>query len=425
VRAIRFHYRPVRYLVTRFAASRRPGLALGGMGCVTLDEVEPPALPGPEWVRIETALSGICGSDLSAVTAHDSFTLEPFGAFPFTFGHENVGRVVEKGSAVAEWEVGDDVVINPMLSCLQRGLDPCPPCARGEYGLCRNTPEGDVGRGPMIGFNPRVGGGWSKSFVAHSSQLHALGDLAPETAVLADPLASALRPVLLHPPAEHDTVLVIGAGTIGALTVASLRATGWEGPLACLGRYDFQLELAKAAGADHVFRRSDEVYRWAESLPHARAYRPTLAPRFVEGGPSLVYDTVGSQGTIEDSLALTREGGRIVLVGAAARVTADWTRLWYRQLTVSGIFAYGLAPSLTAAQTTGAGILRATSHAAPDADGRRDIYDSTMELLQRDERIAGLGMVTHAFALEDYRAALAAALDKGGHRSIKVVFRPE
>ena len=402
LRAIRFHYRPVRYLWTRYAASRRPALALGPLGCVSFDEVEPPPLPTQEWVRIETTLSGVCGSDLAAVTAHDSFTLEPFGAYPFTFGHENVGRVSEAGAAAGAWKRGQRVVVNPMLACLQRGLDPCPACARGEYGLCRRTQDGAIGTGPMIGYCPTVGGGWSRSFVAHHSQLHSADGLSDEVAVLTDPLASSLRPVLLHPPADDDVVLVIGAGTIGVLTVHALRATGWQGPLACLGRYDFQLELAEAAGADRVFRRKEEVYSWAESLPDARAYKPTLAPRFVEGGPSLVYDTVGTQSSIGDALAITREGGKVVLVGAAARVATDWTRLWYRQLTVAGIFAYGHAPF----------------------GGRnRDIYDSSLELLRADG-IARLGMVSHVFGLEEYRAALAAALDKGGHRSIKVAFRP-
>lgn len=403
MRAIRFHYRPLRYLWTRLAASRRPGLALGSTGCVSLDEIDPPALPGPDWVRIETTLSGVCGSDLSAITAHDSFALEPYGAFPFTFGHENTGRVAEVGSAAGEWRAGDRVVINPMLSCAQRGIEPCPPCVRGDYGLCRRTHDGVIGNGPMIGFSPAVGGGWSRTFVAHHTQLSSADGLTDEEAVLTDPLASALRPVLLHPPVEGDVVLVIGAGTIGTLTVRALRLMGWTGPLACLGRYDFQLELAEAAGADRVFRRPDEVYRWAESLPHAKAYKPSLAPRFVEGGPSLVYDTVGSAATVQDSLAITREGGKVVLIGGAAKVSADWTRLWYRQLTVAGIFAYGRAP------------FRGVD---------RDIYASSLELLRTDG-VGQLGMVTHVFALEEYRAALAAALDKGGHRSIKVAFRPE
>ena len=104
--ALRFHYRPVRYLFTRFAARSRPAVAWSPLGCVSLDEVQAPALPGPEWVRVEPTLSGICGSDLAAVPAHDSFTLEPFGAYPFTFGHENVGRIVETGGSAGAWRSG-------------------------------------------------------------------------------------------------------------------------------------------------------------------------------------------------------------------------------------------------------------------------------------------------------------------------------
>jgi threonine dehydrogenase-like Zn-dependent dehydrogenase len=401
VRALRFHYRPVRYLLTRLAGGRKPTLALSPLGCTSLDEVEPPVLPGPEWVRVETALSGICGSDLAALTAHDSFTLEPFGAYPFTFGHENVGRLVETGAA-AGWTTGERVIVNPMLACRQRGLPDCPACDRGEYGLCRCTCEGAIGPGPMIGYCPAVGGGWSRSFVAHRSQLHRVNELADEVAVLTDPFASALRPVLLHPPQPGDTVLVIGVGSIGALTIKALRLTGWRGPIAVVARHTFQQQLAERAGADTILKSAGELYRWAERLPNARAYKPTLAPRFVEGGPALVYDTVGTRRSMRDALALTREAGRIVLVGAAARMGLDWTRIWYRQLTVAGVFAYGLVPF----------------------EGRsRDIYDVSIDLIHSDG-LADLGLVTHIFGLEEYRAALAAALDKNGHRSIKVVFRP-
>jgi len=145
------------------------------------------------------------------------------------------------------------------------------------------------------------------------------------------------------------------------------------------------------------------LYAWAERLPEAKSYRPTLAPRFVEGGPSLVYDTVGTDASIGDALALTREGGRIVLVGAAAKVDADWTRLWYRQLTVAGVFAYGHVPV---------------------GQQQRDIYEHALDLI-RSDGFGTLGLVTHIFELEEYRAALAAALDKNGHRSIKVAFRPK
>lgn len=407
MRAIRFHYRPARYLVTRWVARRRPRFALGPLGCVELEDVEGPALPGAAWVRVESVLSGICGSDLSAVTAHDSFALEPFGAFPFTLGHENVGRVAEVGADVSGWKPGDRVVVNPMLSCRQRGFEPCAPCGRGDYGLCRRVTEGDLGAGPMIGFNRRVGGGWSTSFVAHHSQLHRADPLADAVAVLTDPLASALRPVLLHPPGEEDVVLVIGAGTIGLLTIAALRWVGWEGPVAVAARHARQQELARRAGADVILDGRGGTYDWAASLPGARRYKPTLAAAFVEGGPSLVFDTVGNPGTVRDALALTREGGRIVLVGGAASVSADWTRIWHRQLTVAGVFAYGRAPF---------------------AGEEREIYDVSLDLLRGDESVDGiaeLGLVTHEFSLEEYRGALSAALDKHGSGSVKVVFRSE
>lgn len=402
MKAVRFNYRPIRYLLTRIASRKSPAMALSAAGCITLDDVDPPALPGPDWVRVATSLSGICGSDLSAVTAHDSFTLEPFGAYPFTFGHENTGVVEEVGPG-SKWRVGERVIVNPMLACKQRGLEPeCAPCARGEYGLCRRTTEGLIGTGPMIGYCPAVGGGWSRSFVAHTSQLHSADGLADESAVLTDPFASALRPVLLHPPAADEIVLVIGAGSIGALTIRALRLTGFKGEVNVLGRHRFQAELAEKAGASRVFRSRDEVYKWAGTLPGAKSYKPTLAPKFVEGGPALIYDTVGTETTLGDSLALAREGGRIVLVGAAAKVSVDWTRLWYRQLSVAGVFAYG---------------------SAPFRNQTRDIYAISLDLMKQDG-FGDLNMVTHVFPVEEYRAALAAALDKHGHGSIKVAFRP-
>ena len=403
MKAIRFHYNPLRYIATRVVAGRKPSAATGILGCTRLDDVEPPPLPGPGWVRVRTTLSGICGSDLSAVTAHDSFTLEPFASFPFTFGHENIGVIAELGEGVHEWQVGERVVVTPMLACAQRGLETCAACARGETGLCRRTVEGALGVGPMAGYNPTVGGGWAGSFVAHHTQLHRAAGLDDRVAVLTDPFASALRPVLLHPPRSEDVVLVIGAGTIGILTIRALRLAGFEGTIAATARYEIQRRMADTAGADVLLSGGKEALTWATELPGARLFEPSMAPNFVEGGPSLVYDTVGSQRTAGQALALVREGGRVIVVGGAAKVAADWTRIWYRQLTVAGVIAYGEVPF---------------------RGERRDIYDVALELM-REGGLNDLELVTHEFGLEEYRDALDTALDKRAHGSVKVVFRPE
>lgn len=399
MRAIRFHYRPVRYLLTRAASRWTSGLGVGRLGFIRLDDVEPPPLPGPDWVRIEPRLSGICGSDLGVITAHESFTLEPFGAYPFTFGHEVVGSVVETGDAVDRWTTGDRVILNPMLACRQKGVEPCPACLRGEYGLCRRATDG---QGGITGFSPLTGGGWGETLVAHQTQLLPQADLPDPVAVLADPFASAARGVFLEPPAPGDVVLVIGAGTIGLLTVRALRLLGWEGTIAVSTRYDFQARRAEAAGADLTLRSRDRVYEWAASLPGATLHRPSLAPRFVEGGPSLVYDTVGSAGTVRDGLSLAREGGRIVMVGAAAKSDVDLTRLWHRQIRMTGAMVYGPV----------------------EHHGRTmDIFDATLELIRADD-LGGLDLLTHTFELEEYRDAISVALSKRDHESIKVAFRP-
>jgi threonine dehydrogenase-like Zn-dependent dehydrogenase len=373
-------------------------MGAGRLGFVRLDHVEPLPLPARDWVRVEPRLSGICGSDLGVITAHESFALEPYGAYPFTFGHEVVGTVSETGPAVTGWAAGDRVVVHPLLSCRQKGEEPCAACRRGDYGVCRRATDG---RGGIAGFSPLTGGGWSDGMVVHESQLRSQGDLPDELAVLTDSLASAARGVLDEPPAMGDVVLVLGSGSIGLLTIRALRLTGWDGTVAVMARYPFQARRAVELGADVVLDSRSALYDWAAALPGAALYKPTLAARFVEGGPSLVYDTVGSAGTIRDSLALTREAGRIVLVGAAARADLDLTRLWHRHIRLTGIMVYGEV----------------------EYEGRKlDIFDAALEMIRADDPVR-LGLVTHTFELEEYRDAITVALSKRDRESIKVAFR--
>ena len=398
MRAIRFHYRPLRYVLTRTLSSRLPAISTSPLGFIALDDVPRRALPADDWVRLEPRLAGICGSDLGVITAHDSFTLEPYGAYPFTFGHEVVATVTEAGPAVTRWTEGDRVILNPMLACGQKGEPPCPACRRGDVGVCRRATDG---RGSITGFSPLTGGGWGDELVAHESQLHAQGDLPDEVAVLTDAYASAAKGVFLEPPADDDVVLILGAGSIGLLMVRALRRTGWTGTIAVSARYGFQAGKAEELGADLVLRGRDQLYEWAASLPGAATFEPSMAPKFVEGGPSLVYDSVGSAGTIRDALALTREEGRIVVTGAAAVSKLDLTRLWHRQLRMTGVMVYG-----------------PVEHRGEI----RDIFDATLDLIRGDD-LGQFGLLTHTYALEEYRDAIRVALGKDDHGAIKVGFR--
>jgi len=110
--AIQFFRSVPRWLFVRALSSRYPAAATGALSCIELADLPPPPLPTNEWVRIRTRLSGVCGSDLSAIGCKGSPYFSPFVSTPFVLGHEVVGDIVETGSAVpSDWKSGMRVVI--------------------------------------------------------------------------------------------------------------------------------------------------------------------------------------------------------------------------------------------------------------------------------------------------------------------------
>jgi len=129
--------------VPRYALARAtrgsPQVATGDFSLLQLGDVEEPELPGPDWCRVRPSLSGICGSDTSALTGHASLYLDPLTSYPFVPGHEVVGVLEGDGARV---------IVEPALGCRVRGIEPeCPRCAEGRPGLCENVTEGSLSVG--------------------------------------------------------------------------------------------------------------------------------------------------------------------------------------------------------------------------------------------------------------------------------------
>jgi threonine dehydrogenase-like Zn-dependent dehydrogenase len=140
----------------RFAAARVAGAVAPGRGArsgpLRLVDVDPPAPPADGWVRVRPRLAGICGSDLATIDATSSRWFDPIVSFPFVPGHEVVG----------ELDDGARVVLQPVLGCAARGIaPPCPGCASGQVGQCRNVAFGHLEPGLQTGFCSDTGGGWS------------------------------------------------------------------------------------------------------------------------------------------------------------------------------------------------------------------------------------------------------------------------
>jgi len=407
MRALEYRKSIPRYALQRVLGKRALGLDPWRLAPLRLCDRPEPPLPAPGWVRVRPRLAGVCGSDLATIAATGSPYLAPVTSMPFVLGHETVGLVVETGSGVTRVREGDRVVLHPALGCRVRGIEPpCAACAEGRDALCRNVTRGVIGPGIQTGYCRDTGGAFGDSFVAHESQLYRVSEDVPdEAAVLIEPLACALHGVLRAPPAASDTVLLLGCGAMGLLTVAALRATGCTARIVAVAKHDHQRERAARLGADELLDSRGAVVeryrRWARVLG-AEVLAAELGKPAVLGGADVTFDCVASSTTLDDAIRFTRSGGTLVLVGMPAIPrNVDWTPLWYKELTLRAAYAYG-------------------PERCPD--GQRETFDIALELMRAwSGRLAPL--VSAPFELSEYRAALASAFHAGSGKAVKTIFR--
>ena len=379
------------------AGSRRiKSLETSRFSPLQLEDAPDPGLPTPQWVRVRPLLSGICGSDLGTLSSENSPYFSPITSPPFVMGHEVVGEVAEDNSG---FRAGERVVLEPALGCAVRGIDPpCPYCASGRYALCLNVARGDISPGIQTGFCRDTGGGWSGgTLVAHPSQLHRVPDAVPdEAAVAIEPLACAVHAALGTAPGE--TTLVIGAGSVGLLTVAALRHLTDAGRIICIAKHERQKDEALRLGATEVVHPK-ETYSNLPEMLGTTPYKPELGKPVVMGGAGKVFECVGAPGTMEDALRLTKPGGDVTLVGMpGAKSTLDLTALWYKEVRLAGSYAYST-----------------------------EIYQgketSSFQLALRIAPEIGLQtLIGPSFRIGSYKEAVAAARSAGREGHVKVVF---
>lgn len=386
MRALQFERKELRY-VAAAVGSRLFGADGARVGPLTLRDVEPVARPGPGWVRVRPRLSGICGSDLATVAGDAARYFEPFVTFPFTLGHEVVG----------DDEDGRRVVLEPVLGPEARGfVPPWPGASPGDGDDYGHLVTGDLEPGIQIGYCASTGGGWSGGFVAHRSQLHPVPEqLSDEAAVLIEPLAGALHAVCRGRVPAGATVAVLGAGTMGLLTVAALRFLHADCRIIVGARYRHQHALARRFGADVV------VEPKALRRVVRRAVGCHLIGDDLAGGADVTIDTLGSSATIREAIGVTRPRGRVVLLGMPAGVRMELTALWHRETELVGSYCY-------CTETLGDGTRRSSFVLALQLAGRLG-----------DELGA---LVSATYPLDRYADAIGHAANAGARGAVKVCF---
>jgi threonine dehydrogenase-like Zn-dependent dehydrogenase len=372
VKALVFSRKPARYAAAMVAGSLRAGRG-ARYGPLALRDVDPPELPGPDWLVLRPRLSGICGSDLATVDGHSSRYFEPIVSFPFTPGHEVVGDLAD----------GRRAVVVPVLTCATRGISPpCDQCAAGQVNLCERVAFGHLEPGLQCGFCESTGGGWSQQMVVHPTQVVEVPEaLTDEQAVMVEPLACAV-----HAARQVDAgrVAVIGAGTLGLLTVAALRRLSPATEIMATAKHADQRRWAKELGADVV----------VEPRELARVVRSTTGSLVVgdqlTGGVAAVVDCVGREATLTQALRVVAPGGTVHAVGMPARTTLDLTGLWHRETSLRGCYAY-----------------------------RREDFATALDLVAELD----LGrLVTATYPLSRYEDAIDHAAHAGARGAVKVAF---
>ncbi|WP_202079939.1 zinc-dependent alcohol dehydrogenase [Caldalkalibacillus salinus] len=377
------------------------------LSCVKLKKQEDLPLRHPDWVKIEVTYSGICGSDMNLIFLNDSPTTSPYASFPFTIGHEIVGKVIEMGENVKDIHIGDRVVVDPVLSCESRGFhELCPACQRGDYSLCENMTNGDISPGLLIGTCKDTGGGWSSHLNTHKSQVFKLPqEVDDQNGVMIEPFSCALHAVMRNKPKKDDTILIIGAGVIGLCTVAAIRALGYDNHVIILAKHGFQASLARHYGADNVIMltKGNHYYEDVSEALQAQLLKPVFGPPVVQGGADIVIECVGRKSSVNDALRLTKSGGKVILLGLAGILKdIDWTTVWLNELEVKGSFAY--STEMYEGQPT------RTLAVAID--------------LIKKGKVNLAPFITHRFPLHQYKEAFTVASTKRKGDAIKIVFEP-
>ena len=314
-----------RAFVSRFAPAR-------------LEDVDELPLPAADWVRVETTFSGLCGSDVKQILlngARDN-PLTALVSFPHVLGHEAVGRRADTGQRV---------VLNPWLSCGPRGVcPPCDACEMGRYSWCRNFRAGHLPVSIHLGNCAAAAGAHAERFAAHPSQLFAIPDgVSDEAAVLADPASVSLRSILLAPPADGQPVLVYGSGTLAFAAIALLRHLYPGAEVWAATRTGPRAALAARFGAHAVLSSSpNELVAQVARRSGAMPLRPWSNRDWLQDGPAIVYDTIGSTQTVETSLRLIGTGGTLVISGVEPPKRFEWTPLYFKEVRVIGSNGFGV-----------------------------------------------------------------------------------
>lgn len=283
-------------------------LVYQGPWTMTLENVPEPTV-GDDDLLIEVASVGICGSDVHGFIGKTG-RRKP----PMIMGHELSGRVLQVGSAVQRFLAGAEVVVSPIQACGQ-----CVNCRVGLTNICTSR--------SVLGVN--IPGAYADRLVVKESMAYAKpAGLSWRHAAMVEPLSVGLHAVEITPIRLMETVVIVGVGTIGLLTLLAAKLKG-AGLVIVTDKSQHRLEMARRLGADLAIDVDQQ--------------EPVEAVRAATGGlgADVTFEAVGFGPTVQQALAVTRTGGNVTWIGNSAQmIELNMQEIVTRELTVRGTYGF-------------------------------------------------------------------------------------
>lgn len=290
-------------------------LVYGGPGLKEWKEVPDPKILKATDVIVKVETTTICGTDLHILKG-DVATVIPGRIL----GHEGVGTITEVGTSVANFSVGDRVIISCIKSC-----GACANCKQGLYSHCLGD-EGVSGLGWVLG---HLIDGTQAEFVRipyADNSLHKMpaGTSDIEGVMLSDILPTGFEMGIQYGAVKPgDVVAVIGTGPVGLAAIATANLYGASRVIA-IDLDTNRLEKSREFGAtDTVVSGQD---KWKEQV---------LAMTD-GGGVDVAIEAVGVPLTFEMATQIVRPGGHVANVGVHGKpVSLELERLWIQNVSIS------------------------------------------------------------------------------------------
>jgi 2-desacetyl-2-hydroxyethyl bacteriochlorophyllide A dehydrogenase len=277
-----------------------------GVEQIRLMDVDVPR-PAVGELLVRTRSVGICGSDLHAFAG-----THPFIDLPYCPGHEVVGTVVTVPDG-SVFKRGERVLVEPNLVCFS-----CRACRAGRINLCEK----------MRFFGAQTPGAMADYFVIAGDRVRAVPDgFSDAAAALVEPLATAVHAGRLAGALDGRRVVVLGAGSIGLLTMLVARSSG-AADIVVTDLLPTKRDRAVRLGADRAVAADDPT---AVQI---------IRDRF-GGAADVVFDCVSSQRSISQAIELGVRGGRVIVVGIAqGNVSVPLDLIQDREVALTGCAMY-------------------------------------------------------------------------------------